>query len=135
MVRRDLWQAHPFDERALISEDHEWAKWWQQRGCVIKYQAQAVVYHYHAYDRLAEVWQRFVEEGRGLAYIHRRRLSLGRALFGYVREVGSDGLWLARQGIVWYWPLAWVRRAVKYAALYWGHRAGAVEHDKGRAIA
>ncbi len=45
MVRRDLWQQHAFDEQALISEDHEWARWWQQQGYVVKYEAAAVVQH------------------------------------------------------------------------------------------
>jgi len=135
MVRRDLWQAHAFDERALISEDHEWAKWWQHQGYVVKYEADAVVHHFHAYDRLAEVWQRFCLEGQGLAYIHRRRMSLGWALFCGGREMASDGLWLARRGLLWYWPAALLHRAVKYTALYRGYRIGHATTNKTRQAA
>jgi rhamnosyltransferase len=121
MIRRELWQAHSFDEQALISEDHEWAKWWQSKGYVVKYEAAAVVHHYHHYTRLADEWQRYFQEGQGLAYIHGRRLGLGRTLWCGTREAVSDGLWLTRKGMVWYWPVALLRRLVKHAALYWGY--------------
>ena len=132
MVRRDLWRRHPFDEQAVISEDHEWAKWAQQNGYLIKYEAGAVVQHYHHYKRLLELWGRFFLEGKGLAYVHKRRLSLTYTLFCYMRELVTDALWLARRGMPWYLPAGVVRRAVKYAALYWGHRMGAVNSGNGR---
>ena len=123
MIRRDLWQQHAFDEQAMISEDHEWAKWFQGKGYVIQYEAAATVYHYHA-EKLGAIWRRFFAEGQGLAYIHRRRLGLWQAFLCGVREMVSDALWLMRRGMVWYWPIALVRRTVKHAGLYWGHRAG-----------
>jgi rhamnosyltransferase len=131
MIRRDLWQQHAFDEQAMISEDHEWAKWFQGQGYVIQYEAAAIVYHYHD-EQLGDIWRRFFVEGQGLAYIHRRRMSLWQTCFRGMREMASDGLWLMRRGMVWYWPIALVRRAVKYAGLYWGHRAGDTRRPRGR---
>ncbi len=71
------------------------------------------------------MWQRFLLEGQGLAYIHKRRLPVGTALFSGVRETASDALWLARRRQLGYWPSALAHRVVKYAALYWGYRQGA----------
>jgi rhamnosyltransferase len=130
MIRRDLWQQHAFDEQAMISEDHEWAKWFQGQGYVIQYEAAAIVYHYHD-ERLGDIWRRFFAEGQGLAYIHRRRMSLWQTCWRGMREMASDGLWLMRRCMVWYWPIALVRRTVKYAGLYWGHRIGDIMRPRG----
>lgn len=126
VIRRSLWEQHPFDELAVISEDHEWAKWVQSKGYVIAYEPGAVVRHYHHFEKIAELWSRFYLEGKGLAYVHGRRMGMAKALFCCTREVLSDGMWLARRRIPWYWPMAVVRRSVKYAALYKGHRDGKI---------
>lgn len=122
ILRRDLFDRHPFDETALISEDHEWGRWAQEQGYVLKYVAESVVRHYHHFARWSDLWARYHEEGRGLAHIHGRRLSLARAIYSYAREVASDALWLLRRGHPAQIPSSVVRRAAKFAALYWGGR-------------
>jgi GT2 family glycosyltransferase len=124
IIRRVLWEQHPFDERAVISEDHEWAKWVQQRGYEIRYEADAMVYHFHDFPRSGELWNRFYMEGKGLAYIHGRRMSAARAIFNFAREVASDSLWLLRKGSPWKFPISAYRRGIKHAALYRGFRDG-----------
>jgi rhamnosyltransferase len=124
MVRRSLWEEHPFDEGAIISEDHEWAKWAQSQGYAIAYAADAVVQHYHYDYNLGDLWRRYHGEGRGLYHIHGRSFGLFAALFNYAREVVSDGLWLARHGKFLYWPFGIYQRTVKFAALYCGFHAG-----------
>lgn len=126
MIRRDLWKLHPFEERAVISEDHQWAKRVQERGFKIKYDASAlVVHHHHHYDDLRGVWRRFYDEGRGLAYVHGGSPGIGRALLVAAREIASDGVWLAQRGRVHLFPRTVARRAMKHAALFCGFRQGA----------
>jgi rhamnosyltransferase len=121
MIRRELWKDHPFDELANISEDHEWAKWAQGRGYLIRYEAGAVVKHYHI-DTLEKLWQRHYEEGRGLYYVHGRHWPLTTTVYGFARETASDMVWLLRKGKPWYAPQSLARRFVKHAALYRGSR-------------
>lgn len=126
MVRRDIWEQHPFDEGAIISEDHEWAKWVQEQGFAIRYEADALVTHYHHFDTLRELWARHYAEGQGLFYVHGQTMGLLRTMARCLREIMSDGLWLMARGRSWLWAGSFVRRPVKYAALYQGHRKGAV---------
>jgi cellulose synthase/poly-beta-1,6-N-acetylglucosamine synthase-like glycosyltransferase len=123
MIRRDLWQAHPFSEQAWISEDHEWAKWFQARGYVVGYEAGATVFHHHQYDDLRAVWDRFRLEGRGLSYVHAQPLGLVRAATRCLREVVSDAVWLirGRRGLR-HWLPGVSQRIVKHAALFRGAR-------------
>lgn len=123
MVRRDLWAEHPFDEAAIISEDHEWAKWAQSRGHVVHYVSDAVVLHGHSFDRLGELWNRFYLEGKGLGYVHHARPGAIRVARDCLREIASDAVWLARNGMPHYWPMAVIRRAVKHAAFFRGFHA------------
>jgi len=133
MVRRDLWEQQPFDERAKISEDHEWARWAQDRGYKVRYEADAVVRHSHDSGSPSELWRRFFGEGCGLAYIRGNRLSLPHAAFHWIREVGSDARWLLRGGgSLLILPRSTVLRAVKHFALYRGLRAGLTSRETPR---
>jgi len=116
MIRADLWSLHP-------SEDHEWAKWVQSQGLEIRYQADAVVVHSHPRSVRAG-WRRSFQEGVGLAWIHRRRVSLARAAFRYAREVASDALWLWRHGETRFIPYSFADRLARHAGFYWGQRRG-----------
>lgn len=121
LIRRELWEQHPFEVRAVISEDHEWAKWVQARGFVVQYQPEALVYHFHPFRGYRELWSRFYQEGLGLAYVHGRRPGPLCCLVGYLREVASDAWWLLRRGKPWFWPVAVLRRTVKHLALFRGY--------------
>lgn len=124
MVRRALWEAHPFDHHAGISEDHEWAAWAQSRGYRVRYVAEAVVRHYHYYEGLGTLWRRHRDEGAGLRRAGFPRQRLVQALYRLVRECASDALWFLPRG----WLLAMVqsplRRGTKHLALWWGARFG-----------
>ncbi len=124
IVRRSLWEQAPFDEAALISEDHAWGKWAQENGYAIRYEAEAIVHHWHYDDTLRDTWKRFYNEGRGLAYIHREAPGLLVCIGRWLREMASDLLWLCRRGLPWYWPQAAIARTLKHAGLYLGHREG-----------
>jgi GT2 family glycosyltransferase len=128
MVRRDLWERHAFEERAVISEDHEWAKWAQGEGFVIQYCAEATVSHYHHHGQsTARLWRRHSLEGQGLCVIHGRPPGIFTTLRAWAREVASDALWLVRRGQPHWLPVSVWRRAVKHAALHHGHHAAARE--------
>jgi len=125
MIRRELWELHPFAEQAVVSEDHQWAKQLQAAGWVIQYRADAeVLHHHHHYDDLRGIWRRFFDEARGLAWVHAAGVGLPGALLGATRETASDGLWLMRRGQLDHWPRAILRRWTKHAALYAGSRHG-----------
>ena len=47
MIRRDLWEITPFDERVSNIEDRVWAHAVLQNGYKIVYEPEASVYHYH----------------------------------------------------------------------------------------
>lgn len=47
IIRRELWQKIPFDEKATNIEDRIWAKKILQMGYKIVYDPEASVYHYH----------------------------------------------------------------------------------------
>lgn len=122
VIRRALWERHPFQEEANISEDHEWARWAESDGHAIRYCADAVVRHGHAHRGARPLWRRHFEEGRGLCVVHGRRPGLVAALLAWGREFASDALWLARRGRLGWIPVSLWRRAVKHAALWAGHR-------------
>ena len=131
MIRRDRWRSRPFEEAAGIVEDHQWARRMQTAGYVVRYRADAIVRHHHDHG-LASTWRRFHQEGQGLAYVHGTRPGGWRSLLGGAREVASDALWLARRRALHRWPGAVVRRAVKHAALYRGHRLAADGNEATR---
>lgn len=47
MVRRSLWEKHPFDEQATNIEDRLWAKEVLAEGYCLVYEPEASVYHWH----------------------------------------------------------------------------------------
>ena len=47
MIRRDLWEALPFDETIAGVEDRDWAKRVLGRGYRVVYEPAASVYHFH----------------------------------------------------------------------------------------
>lgn len=46
-IRRDLWEAHPYDETLTGLEDLGWALWAKDQGYAIAYVAEAEVIHIH----------------------------------------------------------------------------------------
>jgi CMP-N-acetylneuraminic acid synthetase len=47
MIRRDLWEKYPFDDRITNIEDRIWAQTVQSKNYAIAYEPEASVYHYH----------------------------------------------------------------------------------------
>lgn len=51
MVRRDVWDAHPFDEEVTNIEDQIWANEVLDEGYRIVYEPDAAVYHHHGINQ------------------------------------------------------------------------------------
>ena len=51
MIRRDVWEKYPFDEKATNIEDRIWAKTVLAAGYQIAYEPDASVYHYHGINQ------------------------------------------------------------------------------------
>jgi len=69
-IRRDVWEALPFDEELRFSEDVDWT--WRVRmiGREIRYVPDAVFEHSHEYDAHS-LWRRMFGEGKADASIFR----------------------------------------------------------------
>jgi 2-desacetyl-2-hydroxyethyl bacteriochlorophyllide A dehydrogenase len=71
-VRRDLWEAHPFDEALTGLEDIAWAKHWMERGRQVIYEPRAAVYHIHE-ESWPQVRRRYFREAQAARRIGVRR--------------------------------------------------------------
>ena len=61
MIRKDLWEKHPFDESLSGLEDIEWSKYWMDQGYQIIYQPKAEIYHIHT-ESPSQIRRRFWRE-------------------------------------------------------------------------
>lgn len=60
-IKRSLWEEHQFDEYLTGHEDIEWAKHFMNQGYVVKYEADACIYHIHD-ETWEQVYHRFERE-------------------------------------------------------------------------
>ena len=67
-IRKDLWQAHPFDENLPGLEDIEWAKYWMERGYTVSYEPLAALYHIHE-ESWRQVRRRYYHEAVAARWI------------------------------------------------------------------
>ncbi len=68
-VRRNLWEAHPYDETLPGLEDLEWGKWAQGEGYHIAYMAEAEVIHVHGESQQG-IYNRYRREGMAFKRIY-----------------------------------------------------------------
>ena len=47
MIRKDLWNDHPFNDNLSGLEDIEWSKYWMDKGYKIIYKPNACIIHFH----------------------------------------------------------------------------------------
>jgi len=60
-LRRDLWQEHNFDEYLFGLEDIEWARHFTQKGFLVHYAPEAVIFHLHR-ERWPQIFNRYRRE-------------------------------------------------------------------------
>lgn len=93
-VRKDLWEAHPFDEGLPGLEDIEWAKYWVARERQVVYVPEARIIHVHA-ETWPQVRRRYYREGMAARWVG---IKILRSIPGEVlREIrwALVDLWLA----------------------------------------
>ncbi len=61
VIRKDLWEDHPFDEYLTGHEDIEWAKHFMDNGYVVIYEPTSCIYHIHD-ETWEQVFHRFERE-------------------------------------------------------------------------
>jgi rhamnosyltransferase len=100
VIRRSLWEKHPFDENLTGLEDVEWAKWAQAQGGEVAYSAHAEIVHIHQetprgvherYRREAMAFKRIFPESHFSIYDF-SRLSL--------TNISNDLMHAARQRVL-----------------------------------
>jgi glycosyltransferase involved in cell wall biosynthesis len=110
-IPRHVWQAYPFADDIVMSEDQEWSRRVLRAGFSVVYEPAAAVYHSHSYS-IAAALRRFFDSGASAerSYVDEgvaaSRSALWKAGARYARgEI--DWLWRTRQ-----------RRWIPYAAVY-----------------
>ena len=73
VIRKNLWQQHPFDESLLGLEDIEWAKYWMERDYKVVYEPQAALYHIHE-ENWRQIRRRYYREAVAARWIGIRNL-------------------------------------------------------------
>ncbi len=61
-IKRSVWEKIKFNEKLIISEDHDWAKMAEDLGYKISYIPDASVFHSHKYG-LLKVFKRYFDSG------------------------------------------------------------------------
>jgi rhamnosyltransferase len=99
-IRRDLWEAQPYDEALTGLEDLDWARRAIENGHRIGYIAEAPVYHVHQ-----ESWSQVANRYRREAIAHRQifhdqRIGTLDAVRLFGANVASDYYHALREGVV-----------------------------------
>lgn len=121
IVRRSLWQRHPFSEAVRIAEDLEWARWALSEGYRVEYEPGAEVWHSHDYT-LGQFYSRCREEGRAMSDFSGFRPGLRTILIGWPARVLADFRILRAWGELPAWPRAALYRLAQLVGSYQGSR-------------
>jgi rhamnosyltransferase len=124
VIRRSVWDAHPYDETLTGLEDLAWAIRVQARGYTIAYLPEAEVIHVH--DETPEgVFNRYRREGMAFKYIYpEAHFNLYDFLRNTLTSIGFDFLHAMRlhvffrslPGILWF-------RTAQFWGTYQGYRS------------
>ena len=122
-IRRELWEAHPYDESLSGLEDLSWAHWAVSQGFALAYVAEAEVVHVHNETPHA-VYNRYRREAMAFKRIfpHERfglrdflRLSLSNTLSDLWHARGQGVLLGSLGSITWF-------RLMQFWGTYQGYR-------------
>jgi rhamnosyltransferase len=106
---RRIWEAYPFSEDIVMSEDQEWSRRVLLDGYAVVYEPEAIVHHSHAYT-VTGAMRRFFDSGVSAeqSYVagDRSKAALWSAAARY-----------AQGEVTWLWSTG-QRRWIPYAALY-----------------
>lgn len=122
-MRKSVWEAFPFADDLLMSEDQEWSRRVLLAGMSLVYEPRSVVRHSHTYS-VAGAFRRFFDSGASAdrAYLTDDRASR-RALRSAARRYAVGELaWLWRTGQRRWLPYAAAYELAKFAGLQLGVR-------------
>lgn len=108
-MRRATWEAFPFADDLIMSEDQEWSRRVLRAGLEVAYVAEAVVHHSHRYT-VAAAFRRFFDSGVSAE----RSYAAGANGSGALRRAGAR---YAKGELEWLWETG-QRRWIPYAAVY-----------------
>jgi rhamnosyltransferase len=108
-MRRATWEALPFADDLIMSEDQEWSRRVLRAGYELVYVADAAVYHSHRYS-VAAAFRRFFDSGVSAE----RSYAAGGNGSGALRRAGAR---YAKGEVAWLWETG-QRRWIPYAAAY-----------------
>lgn len=107
---RALWEAYPFAEDIVMSEDQEWSRRILRAGLGLVYEPAAAVHHSHEYSVVGVV-RRFFDSG---ASAERSYVGTEAGARAALWKAGAD---YARGEIAWLWTTG-QRRWIPYVAVY-----------------
>jgi glycosyltransferase involved in cell wall biosynthesis len=97
-IRREIWEAHPFDETIPALEDLAWANWVQKQGFQIAYASEAEIIHVHD-ESFQGVFNRYRREGMAFKRIYpQEHFSFGDFIRLFSVNVWSDAMEMFRLG-------------------------------------
>jgi rhamnosyltransferase len=106
---RALWEAYPFAEDIVMSEDQEWSRRVLKAGLALVYEPKAAVYHSHVYS-VAGAMRRFFDSGASAEHSYVD----GSASRAALRKAGAE---YAKGELRWLWTTG-QRRWIPYTAVY-----------------
>ncbi len=123
-IPRHIWEAYPFADDVVMSEDQEWSRRVLRAGLGIVYEPEAAVYHSHTYS-VAGALRRFFDSGAsaGRSYVDDEAADSKAALWkAGARYAQGEVAWLWRTGQRRWIPYAAVYEVAKFAGLQLGRR-------------
>ena len=98
-IRRDLWEANPYDESLTGLEDIAWARSLIERGYKVAYMPEAEVIHIHK-ESMRQIYNRYRREAIALKKIFpQQNLTLREFIWLLVTNIGSDLIRAWRAGL------------------------------------
>jgi GT2 family glycosyltransferase len=110
-IPRRVWEAYPFADDIVMSEDQEWSRRVLRAGFGLAYAPSAAVHHSHAYSVLGAM-RRFFDSGASAerSYVDEQESGSKSALW-------KAGVRYAEGEVEWLWTTG-QRRWIPYAAVY-----------------
>jgi rhamnosyltransferase len=119
-IPRRVWEAYPFAEDVVMSEDQEWSRRVLLAGLDIVYEPSAAVHHSHAYT-VAGAMRRFFDSGVSAERSYVAGDASKNALWSAaLRYAGGELSWLWATGQRRWIPYAAVYEVAKFAGLQLG---------------
>ena len=123
-IPRRIWEAFPFADDVVMSEDQEWSRRMLLAGYTIVYEPRAAVRHSHEYS-LREAFRRFYASGASADRSYLAGAESRAALRAAGRRYAVAELrWLWQSGNARWIPFAVLYELAKLAGLTLGRRSG-----------